>query len=60
MMAVWFLCTAVANYMAGILEHELAAYHVNLFVFLMIFAVVSGLILLALTKPLKRMSHGRL
>ena len=60
MMAVWFLCTAVANYMAGILEHELEAYHVNLFVFLLIFSVASGLILLALTKPLKRMSHGRL
>ena len=60
MMAVWFLCTAVANYMAGILEHELEPYHVNLFVFLLIVSVVSGLILLALTKPLKRMSHGRL
>ncbi len=60
MMAVWFLCTAVANYLAGILEHELEAYKINLFLFLVAVSIVSGLILLALTVPLKRMSHGRL
>ncbi len=60
MMAVWFLCTAVANYMAGVLESKLEAFHVNLFLFLIIISIVSGLILLVLTKPLQRMSHGRL
>jgi len=60
MMAVWFLCNAVANYMAGILEHELEAYKINLFLFLVAISIVSGLTLIALTVPLKRMSRGRL
>ena len=60
MMAVWFLCTAVANYLAGTLEAMLEHYHVNMFLFLVVLSFVSGLILLALTKPLQRMSHGRL
>ena len=30
MMAFWFLCTAAANYLAGIMEHTLEPYHLNL------------------------------
>ena len=66
MMAIWFLCTAIANYLAGILEHQLATISekydlsINLWLFLIATSIVPGLILLALTGPLKKMSHGRL
>ena len=29
MMAFWFLCTAVANYLAGIMEQTLEPYHLE-------------------------------
>jgi POT family proton-dependent oligopeptide transporter len=60
MMAVWFLCTAVANYLAGSLEAELEGTSMNLWLFLVGAAIIPGLILLALTGPLKKLSHGRL
>jgi POT family proton-dependent oligopeptide transporter len=59
MMAFWFLCTAAANYLAGIMEHTIEPYHWNLWIFLGIMALVPGLLLLALTPILVRMSHGR-
>ena len=34
MMAIWFLCTAVANYLAGIMEQTIEPYHLNLWAFL--------------------------
>jgi dipeptide/tripeptide permease len=60
MMAVWFLCTAIANYLAGTLEEELKAYQINLWVFLIATSVIPGLLLLAVTVPLKKMGHGRI
>ena len=60
MMATWFLCTAIANYFAGMLESELGAWGINLWAFLIVTSVVPGLILLAITVPLKKMAHGRL
>jgi POT family proton-dependent oligopeptide transporter len=59
MMASWFLCTAAANYLAGIMEETVHHYGWNLWVFLGIMALVPGLLLLALTPVLVRMSHGR-
>jgi POT family proton-dependent oligopeptide transporter len=59
MMATWFLCTAAANYLAGIMEHELEPYHLNLWAFLGAMSLVPGLMLLALTPVLVKMSHGR-
>ena len=59
MMAFWFLCTAAANYLAGIMEHTLEPYHLNLWAFLGAMALVPGLLLLALTPVLVKMSHGR-
>ena len=53
MMAVWFLCTAIANYLAGTLEEELKVYHINS-VFLVATSILPGLLLLAATVPLKR------
>jgi POT family proton-dependent oligopeptide transporter len=60
MMAVWFLCTAIANFFAGTLESILEEYHINLWIFLVATSIIPGLMLLALTGPLKKMSHGRL
>ncbi len=60
MMAVWFLCTAIANFFAGTLEEMLSHYHINLWVFLIATSIIPGLMLLALTVPLKKMGHGRL
>jgi POT family proton-dependent oligopeptide transporter len=59
MMAFWFVCTAAANYLAGIMKHTIEPYHWNLWVFLGIMALVPGLLLLALTPVLVKMSHGR-
>jgi POT family proton-dependent oligopeptide transporter len=59
MMAFWFLCTAAANYLAGIMEHAIEPYHWNLWAFLGVSAVVPGLLLLGLTPVLVKMSHGR-
>lgn len=60
MMAVWFLCTAIANYFAGMLSQWIEAAHINLWTFLTYSSIVPGLILLALTPLLKRMGHGRI
>jgi POT family proton-dependent oligopeptide transporter len=59
MMACWFLCTAAANYLAGIMEQTIEPYHLNLWAFLGVLALVPGLLLLALGPVLVRMSHGR-
>ncbi|MDR3621526.1 MAG: peptide MFS transporter [Paludisphaera borealis] len=59
MMAFWFLCTAAANYLAGIMEHTLEPYHLNLWAFLGAMAFVPGVMMLALTPVLVKMSHGR-
>ncbi len=62
MMAIWFLSTAFANYLAGKLESIVETYHnhFNLWEFLIVTSVVPGLILLALTPILKKMGHGRI
>ena len=59
MMAFWFLCTAAANYLAGIMKHTIEPYNLNLWAFLGVMALVPGLLLLALTPVLVKMSHGR-
>jgi POT family proton-dependent oligopeptide transporter len=59
MMASWFLCTAAANYLAGIMEETVHRYGWNLWIFLGVMALVPGLLMLALTPVLVRMSHGR-
>jgi POT family proton-dependent oligopeptide transporter len=59
MMAFWFLCTAAANYLAGIMEKTLEPYDLNLWAFLGVMALVPGVLMLALTPVLVKMSHGR-
>ncbi len=59
MMAVWFLCTAAANYLAGIVERQIEPYELNLWAFLGVVAFVPGVLMLVLTPLLVRMSHGK-
>lgn len=59
MMAMWFLCTAAANYLAGIMEHLIEPYHWNLWVFLGLLAAIPGVLMLAITPLLEKLSHGR-
>ena len=66
MMASWFLCTALANYLAGTLEHQLEVYSkangvtINLWLFLIASSIIPGLLLLTLTVPLQKMASRRL
>jgi POT family proton-dependent oligopeptide transporter len=60
MMAIWFLSTALANYLAGNLEKYLATSTIDLWSFLIATSVIPGVILLALTPVLKKMGHGRI
>ena len=59
MMAYWFLCTAAANYLAGVMEHLVEPFHFDLWVFLAVLALVPGILLLLITPILVKMSHGR-
>lgn len=60
MMAVWFMCTAMANFLAGKLESLLEGSGVNLWTFLIFSSIGPAIVLLALTPVLKRMGHGRI
>lgn len=60
MMAVWFMCTAFANYFAGMLHQWIEQTNVDLWTFLICTSIIPGVILLALTPVLKRMGHGRI
>lgn len=59
MMAVWFLCTAAANYLAGIMERTIEPFHWNLWAFLAVLAAVPGAVLVLLTPLLVKMSEAR-
>ncbi len=69
MMALWFTCTAIANFLAGKLQsildqpsvHQfLEGYSINLWAFLVISSIIPGLALIAISPLMKKMSHGRL
>ncbi len=65
MMAIWFLCTAIANKLAAQMESILAdkssfLHGVPLFTFLIWTSIGSGVLLLALNPLLKKMGHGRI
>ena len=59
MMGIWLVSTALSNYLAGRLEELLSVYSINLYAFLIISSIGSGLILLTLTPILKKWMHGR-
>ena len=60
MMAIWFLCTAGGNYLAGKLESILATRHINLWTFLVYASIGPGIAVLIISPLMKKMSHGRL
>ena len=59
MMGLWFGATALANYLAGMLESYLAGSGVPLYWFLVGSSVGAGIALLALTPLLKKWMHGQ-
>jgi POT family proton-dependent oligopeptide transporter len=62
MMAIWFLCTAAANFLAGRLEHFLNTHHPELALFNLLIwtSIGSGVLLLAINPLLKKLARGRL
>jgi POT family proton-dependent oligopeptide transporter len=59
MMAFWFVCTAAAGYLAGIMEKTIEPFEWNLWIFLGVMALIPGIVLVALTPVLVKLSHGR-
>ena len=58
-MGLWLFSSAVANYLAGILESLLAEVHVPIYGFLAASSIGPALLLLALTPLLKKWMHGK-
>ncbi len=58
MMALWFTCTAGANYLAGKMESIVGEEH--LWTFLVLTSIIPGILLLLLNPLLKKMGHGRI
>lgn len=59
MMGVWFLSSAAANYLAGIMEHLLQGSSFALYPFLAAFAIGAGVILALLSKTLERWMQAK-
>ena len=59
MMGFWFLSSAAANYMAGMLETLLSSTGWNMWHFLIISSAGAGFLLLCLCPILKKWMHGR-
>jgi len=58
-MGLWLFSSAVANYLAGILESLLTEVHVPIYGFLAASSIGPALLLLALTPLLKKWMHGK-
>jgi POT family proton-dependent oligopeptide transporter len=58
-MGLWLFSSAVANYLAGILESLLQKVHVPIYGFLIVSSIGPALVLLALTPLLKKWMHGK-
>ena len=59
MMGVYWAATGLGNKVAGIIgERSVQAGEFNVFSGLFIFAVVFGLLIILIMKPLKRLTHG--
>ena len=58
-MGLWLFSSAVANYLAGILESLLVKVHVPIYGFLAASSIGPALLLLALTPLLKKWMHGK-
>jgi proton-dependent oligopeptide transporter, POT family len=58
-MGLWLFSSAVANYLAGILESLLTKVNVPIYGFLIVSSIGPALLLLALTPMLKKWMHGK-
>jgi POT family proton-dependent oligopeptide transporter len=58
-MGLWLFSSAVANYLAGILESLLTKVQVPIYGFLIVSSIGPALVLLALTPLLKKWMHGK-
>ena len=58
-MGLWLFSSAVANYLAGILESMLAKVQVPIYGFLIVSSIGPALLLLAMTPLLKKWMHGK-
>ncbi len=58
-MGLWLFSSAVANYLAGILESLLTKVNVPIYGFLIVSSIGPALLLLALTPLLKKWMHGK-
>ncbi|MCC6215084.1 MAG: peptide MFS transporter [Polyangiaceae bacterium] len=58
-MGLWFVSSAVANYLAGTLEARVEEYHWPIYGVLVVSSIGPAILLLALTPWLKRWMHGR-
>ena len=59
MMGLWFTSTAIANYLAGILEALLAGSGIPLYWFLVATSISGGVVLLSIAPLLTRLARGR-
>ncbi len=58
-MGLWLFSSAVANYLAGILESLLTRVHVPIYGFLIVSSIGPALLLFAMTPLLKKWMHGK-
>jgi POT family proton-dependent oligopeptide transporter len=58
-MGLWLFSSAIANYLAGILESLLAKVNVPIYGFLIVSSIGPAVLLLALTPLLKKWMHGK-
>jgi proton-dependent oligopeptide transporter, POT family len=59
MMGLWFTSSAIANYLAGVLEALLAGSGIPLYWFLVATSISGGVVLLSLAPWLNRLARGR-
>ena len=59
MMGLWFTSTAIANYLAGILEALLAGSGIPLYWFLVATSISGGVVRLSIAPLLTRLARGR-
>ena len=58
-MGLWFVSSAVANYLAGMLESFLEKSHTPIYGFLVVASIGPAVILIAMTPLLKKWMHGK-
>ena len=59
MMGIWFTSSAIANYLAGILESLLAGSGIPLYWFLVGSSAGAGVLMLLITPLLQRLMNGK-